>query len=424
MPEEPSSPALVRQLSQIYGTGLCPADWNLLQSALAVAYKIRQECSFAGNQESAGAKPLHPRAKAVLAQITDWARKLTEGSGAAIAIDDGTALVCVARSGNTAPALGSFLEGDKGLSRECARSGEIQVALETDTDPRVNPGAAKLLGIRSFVVVPIGSAGRPVGILAVFSTVPRKFTPEDVLALLFLAGLTTRVTAGAPDEQHPEQPDIAMLAHSSSGDLSMSAIQHDMQSYSEHDFEEQGAGSPPAGGRGIPSIALAIVAGMLIGGLGGMLVYRATGNRPSQTPARPATTPAPAALISDKPAIREVEHQTVNGALLVTIAMDQQVSYDAHRLDHPDRVYLDFHGARLAPELTGKTLFVNEGGLAAIRLAQTQPDTVRVVLDLDKRFDFAVSQQSSPATLNVQLTATPARKIKHRAAKPKSAAQQ
>ena len=43
------------------------------------------------------------------------------------------------------------------------------------------------------------------------------------------------------------------------------------------------------------------------------------------------------------------------------------------------------------PELSGKTLFVNSGGVSDIRLAQTQSDTVRMVLDLEKRFDSSVA---------------------------------
>ena len=44
-------------------------------------------------------------------------------------------------------------------------------------------------------------------------------------------------------------------------------------------------------------------------------------------------------------------------------------------------------------------MFVQKGGLSDIRLAQSQPDTVRVVLDLEKRFDYSVEQQTQPATL-------------------------
>jgi hypothetical protein len=34
---------------------------------------------------------------------------------------------------------------------------------------------------------------------------------------------------------------------------------------------------------------------------------------------------------------------------------------------------------------------VNSGGVSDIRLAQTQSDTVRMVLDLEKRFDSSVA---------------------------------
>ena len=88
----------------------------------------------------------------------------------------------------------------------------------------------------------------------------------------------------------------------------------------------------------------------------------------------------------------------------VTIGLDQPVAYDAHRLDHPDRVYVDLHDVRLAPELAGKTVFVNDGGLSDVRLAPTQANTVRVVLDLQRRFDYTVAQQTNPAALVLKLT--------------------
>jgi len=148
-------------------------------------------------------------------------------------------------------------------------------------------------------------------------------------------------------------------------------------------------------------IPLAVVLSLLIGAVAGVVAYRyaATGGKPRTAAPVPVATPA----VSNKPAVLRVDPQLIDSKMQVTINLDQPVPYDAHRLDHPDRVYIDLHGARLAPELAGQTLFVNKGGVTNIRMAQTQPDAVRVVLDLEKRFDYSVEQQTNPAAVVVKL---------------------
>ena len=156
----------------------------------------------------------------------------------------------------------------------------------------------------------------------------------------------------------------------------------------------------------VPLLGLAVVLSLLIGAVAGMVAYRyAAGGKPRTPPPAPVAAPVvnnpPPA--SNLPALRRVDLRFADTNAQVALVLDQPIPYDAHRLDHPDRVYLDLHGARLAPELSGKTVFVQKGGLSDIRLAQSQPDTVRVVLDLEKRFDYSVEQQTQPATLLVKL---------------------
>jgi len=164
----------------------------------------------------------------------------------------------------------------------------------------------------------------------------------------------------------------------------------------------------------VPLVVLEILVALLVGAACGVLVYRATRLYTSQPAVAPPSVAAPPAVASNQPAVRQIDYQSVNGNPQVTIALDQMVAYDAHRLDHPDRVYIDLHDARLAPEIAGKTVFANSGNLSTIRLAQTQLDTVRIVLDLDKRLDYVVNKQTDPASLVVQLT--PAAPVKIRAA--------
>jgi len=169
------------------------------------------------------------------------------------------------------------------------------------------------------------------------------------------------------------------------------------------------------------SLAGMVIALSLLAGAGaGVVAYRyaaRSGNRQATEPApvaaaaavveKPAVIERPTVIetpaVSNRPAVQRIDPQLINGNLQLIITLDLLVPYDAHRLDDPDRVYVDLHGARLTPELAGKTAFVNKDGLSDIRVAQTQPDTVRVVLDLGERFDYSVTQQTNPAALVLKL---------------------
>jgi len=185
----------------------------------------------------------------------------------------------------------------------------------------------------------------------------------------------------------------------------------------------------------IPLAGLAIALSLLVGAVAGIVAYRyaaSDSKLPTAKPApvaaaapavekpavveKPTVSEKPAIINSNQPAVQRIDPQIVKGNLQLTITLDQVVPYDAHRLDHPDRIYVDLHGVHLTPELASKTAFVNKGGVSDIRLAQTQADTVRVVLDLDKRYDYLVTQQTNPAAVVLKLMPhTPAHR-KHRPA--------
>lgn len=188
----------------------------------------------------------------------------------------------------------------------------------------------------------------------------------------------------------------------------------------------------------IPLAGLAIALSLLVGAVAGIVAYRYAANRGKPPTARPAPTAAaapaapaiekpavsekpavterPAVSNSNQPAIQRIDPQLVKGNLQLTITLDQVVPYDAHRLDHPDRIYVDLHGVHLTPELASKTAFVNKGGVSDIRLAQTQADSVRVVLDLDKRYDYSITQQTNPAAVILKLMPHAPAHRKHRPA--------
>jgi TonB family protein len=141
----------------------------------------------------------------MLATITDAARQLTGASGAALAMWKQGAMVCRARSGDTAPALGTRLNAETGISGECLRTGKIQHCTDTENDPLVDLEVCRSLGLRSIAVLPIQGWRGINGILEVFSTQPAAFTEPHIALLQQLAALAERARASQPHDASSAQ---------------------------------------------------------------------------------------------------------------------------------------------------------------------------------------------------------------------------
>src|SRR5271169_6423013 len=123
----------------------------------------------------------------MLGSIADAARQLTGASGAALAMWKDGAMVCRARSGHTAPALGARLSGNTGISGKCLRTGKIQHCTDTENHPLVDVEVCRSLGLRSIAVLPIQGWRGINGILEVFSTQPAAFMEAHIALLEQLA---------------------------------------------------------------------------------------------------------------------------------------------------------------------------------------------------------------------------------------------
>jgi TonB family protein len=134
----------------------------------------------------------------MLATITDAARQLTGASGAALAMWKDGAMVCRARSGDTAPALGAQLGAGTGISGECLRTGKILHCTDTEKDPLVDVEVCRGLGLRSMAVLPIQGWREINGVLEVFSTQPAAFTGQHIALLQQLAALAERARTSQP----------------------------------------------------------------------------------------------------------------------------------------------------------------------------------------------------------------------------------
>ncbi len=94
----------------------------------------------------------------------------TEASGVAAAMAEGHQLVCRARAGEIAPAIGVALSADTGITAACVRSAKLLQCHDALTDDRVDAAVCCALGIRSILVTPILVDGVVVGILEALST--------------------------------------------------------------------------------------------------------------------------------------------------------------------------------------------------------------------------------------------------------------
>lgn len=138
------------------------------------------------------------RLDSILGAIAEAARRWTGASGAAIAMWKDGAMVCRARSGETAPPLGAQLSADTGISGECLRSGKMQHCADTENDPLVDAEVCRSLGLRSIAVLPVQGWRGISGILEVFSTEPATFTERHLAFLQQLAALAERARAAQP----------------------------------------------------------------------------------------------------------------------------------------------------------------------------------------------------------------------------------
>ncbi len=136
----------------------------------------------------------------ILSAIAATAQNLSRASGAAIAMGHDGIVLCVGRSGDTAPDLGAQLSVDSGISGECIRSGKSLLCDDTQLDSRVDADVCLRLGLRSIIAVPLHSSDGMVGILEVFSNYPSNFSAghvETMRTLGELAELAHARVAGA-----------------------------------------------------------------------------------------------------------------------------------------------------------------------------------------------------------------------------------
>ena len=130
---------------------------------------------------------LGPDLYAALRLISERARALTRGTGAAIGLAHNGRMLCRASAGVTAPPLGAPIDVNSGFSGECIRTGQALRCDDAESDSRVDLVSCQRLGIRSIIAAPIQYEREIVGIVEVFSTQPFAFDEGDIAVVQRIA---------------------------------------------------------------------------------------------------------------------------------------------------------------------------------------------------------------------------------------------
>ena len=107
----------------------------------------------------------------------------------------------------------------------------------------------------------------------------------------------------------------------------------------------------------------------------------------------------------ERPEVSGIRHWSSPGSSTVVIDLQDQVQYEAHRLSHPERIYLDLSDTRLVASLFNKTIDVGDALLQRVRVAQPTPGVTRVVLETKGASNFSVSLEPNPYRLVIELRA-------------------
>lgn len=128
---------------------------------------------------------------------------------------------------------------------------------------------------------------------------------------------------------------------------------------------------------------------------------------PQTVPDAAQNPSAPSAATSEKsssqPRVTGIRHWSSADSSTVVIDLQDQVQYEAHRLANPQRIYLDLRDTRLAHELDGKIIDVEDALLLRVRVAQPAAGITRVVLETKAESKYSISLEQNPYRLVVEV---------------------
>jgi diguanylate cyclase (GGDEF)-like protein len=125
--------------------------------------------------------------RTVVAQLSTL---IPSASGAVVELLDGEQMVYSAASGALERFVGLRLDPGSSLSGLCVKERKPLYAQDTETDPRVDLNACRVVGIRSMICCPLlAQDGECVGVCKAGAKEPEAFTDTDVAVLAMLASV-------------------------------------------------------------------------------------------------------------------------------------------------------------------------------------------------------------------------------------------
>ena len=106
---------------------------------------------------------------------------------------------------------------------------------------------------------------------------------------------------------------------------------------------------------------------------------------------------------SPLPMVTGIRHWSTPDYTRVAIDVDAEVKYEAGRVPDPDRIFFDLPDTKLASVLVGKSFEVRDGFLKKIRVAQYQPGSTRVVLEVADVSDYSAFLLPNPYRLIIDI---------------------
>jgi N-acetylmuramoyl-L-alanine amidase len=110
------------------------------------------------------------------------------------------------------------------------------------------------------------------------------------------------------------------------------------------------------------------------------------------------------AAASDSGKVTAVRFWSLGDVTRIAIEVSSDFTFKFSELAGPPRLFFDIHGAR--PQMVMKgvhTIAVGDGLVQNIRIAETQPEVTRIVLDLVETASVTTSQLSNPSRLMIEV---------------------
>lgn len=115
---------------------------------------------------------------------------------------------------------------------------------------------------------------------------------------------------------------------------------------------------------------------------------------------RLGSAPAPQARVD----VTAVRYWTLGDVTRIAIETSGETKFVYDRLHNPERLFFDLKGARSRLGKKGfQSIPVGDKLVRQLRVAQTQPNVTRVVLDLEADVQFTASQLANPTRLVIEL---------------------